>query len=209
MLHIDHVIVGARDLDTAAARLAREHGLRSVPGGRHTGHGTANRIVPLGDSYLELMAVVDEGEAAGSPIGSWVRASLAARGEGPLALCLRADDLDGVARRLDRRPQPMSRTRPDGVELGWELVALDAAMADGLPFFIRWHVSPADLPGRSAVDHDVAVTGIEWVEVGGDPDRLSAWLGPHDLPLRVVDGAPGPHRLAIGLAGGDAIVLGP
>src|SRR5262245_53549604 len=63
MLAIDHVILLAADLDHAAARLLKTHGLASLPGGRHPGHGTGNRIVPLGDSYLELMGVVDEVEA--------------------------------------------------------------------------------------------------------------------------------------------------
>jgi hypothetical protein len=70
MLEIDHVIVAVADLDVAAAALEREHGLASVAGGRHPGHGTGNRIVPLGDSYLELMAVVDEDEASASPLGA-------------------------------------------------------------------------------------------------------------------------------------------
>ena len=72
MLAIDHVIVVVDDLDAAAARLLDEHGLASLPGGRHEGHGTGNRIVPLGPDYLELMAVVDADEAVGSPLGAWV-----------------------------------------------------------------------------------------------------------------------------------------
>ena len=88
----------------------------------------------------------------------------------------------------------MSRTRPDGVELEWHLVALDAALTEGLPFFIQWHVDDVDHPGRALVEHRCAAVGIDWVELGGDKDRLASWLGPHELPLRHVDGAPGPHR---------------
>ena len=54
----------------------------------------------------------------------------------------------------------------------------------------------------------VRSVGIEWVELGGDPDRLGAWLGEHELPLRHVDGAPGPHRVAMSVAGGEPIVIG-
>src|SRR5262245_6695165 len=72
VLALDHVIVVVADLDSAAGRLYREHGLASVAGGRHAGHGTGNRIVPLGSTYIELMAVVDPDEAASSPVGSWV-----------------------------------------------------------------------------------------------------------------------------------------
>ncbi|HEY6653120.1 MAG TPA: VOC family protein, partial [Solirubrobacterales bacterium] len=62
-MHIDHVIYATADLDGAAARVESELGLSVVPGGRHEGHGTHNRIVPLGGGYLELMAVADPHEA--------------------------------------------------------------------------------------------------------------------------------------------------
>jgi Glyoxalase-like domain len=53
-LHIDHIVWGVDDLDRAAAQVQERYGLASVPGGRHPGWGTANRIIPLGPSYLEL-----------------------------------------------------------------------------------------------------------------------------------------------------------
>jgi hypothetical protein len=121
---------------------------------------------------------------------------------------LRTDDIEAVARRTQREPFPMSRTRPDGVELHWHLVALDAAFTDGLPFFIQWHVDPAAHPGHDPVDHHCAAIGIDWVELGGDPSRLRAWLAPHQLPLRHAEGAPGPHRVAVSVANGEPIVLG-
>src|SRR5436190_2107644 len=75
---VDHVLLPVRDLDEAAARLEREQGLLAVGGGRHPGLGTANRIVPLGLQYLELIAVVDETEAAASRLGRRVAAAAAA-----------------------------------------------------------------------------------------------------------------------------------
>jgi hypothetical protein len=59
-LELDHVLIAVIDLDAAASAFAADHGLDSVTGGRHPGWGTANRIVPLGETYLELVAVVDE-----------------------------------------------------------------------------------------------------------------------------------------------------
>jgi len=38
------------DLRAAAQELEARHGLVAVEGGRHPGWGTANRIVPLGES---------------------------------------------------------------------------------------------------------------------------------------------------------------
>jgi hypothetical protein len=208
VLAVDHVIVAVRDLDAGARRFHDDYGLASVPGGRHPGHGTGNRIVPLGDSYIELMAVVDADEAAGSPLGSWLGRRLAEQGEAPVALCLRTDDIDAVARRTGREPLAMSRTRPDGVELRWHLVALDAALTEGLPFFIEWHLADADHPGRTSVEHRSGASGIEWVELGGDPEQLAAWLGPNDLPLRHADGPSGPRRIAVAVAGGEPLVIG-
>jgi hypothetical protein len=208
VLALDHVIVGVRDLDAAARRFDEQHGLASVVGGRHSGHGTGNRIVPLGSSYIELMAVVDREEAASSPLGSWLERRLGEIGEGPVAVCLRTDDIEAAAQRTGREPLAMSRTRPDGVELKWHLVALDAAFTEGLPFFIQWHIDDDAHPGRERIEHRCHAVGIDWVELGGDRDQLAAWLGQHELPLRHVEGAPGPHRVAVAIANGEPVVIG-
>jgi hypothetical protein len=208
MLAIDHVIILVEDLDAAARRYDEQQGLASVSGGRHPGHGTANRIVPLGSSYIELMAVVDNVEAGSSPLGSWVERRLVSSGDGPAALCLRTDDIEGAARRTGRQPVSMHRRRPDGVQLDCCLVALDAALNEGLPFFIHWLIDDVDHPGRELVEHRSAAVSIDWIELGGDRDRLASWLGQHELPLRHVAGAPGPHRVAIATANGESIVIG-
>ena len=208
MLAIDHVIVPVENLDAAASRYYEQRGLASVSGGRHPGHGTANRIVPLGSSYIELMAVVDRVEADSSPLGSWVERRLRDGGDRPALLCLRTDDVEGVALRTGREPFQMHRARPDGVRLEWRLVALDAALNEGLPFFIQWFVDDVDHPGRVLVEHPCAAVGIDWVELGGDQDRLASWLGPHELPLRHAEGAAGPRRVAVATANGESIVIG-
>jgi hypothetical protein len=208
MLEIDHVIIAVDDLDDAAAAFEREHGLASVVGGRHPGHGTGNRIIPLGDSYLELMAIVDDHEATTSPLGTWLRRRLTASGDGPVALCLRTDDIAAVAERTGDRAFPMTRTRPDGVELSWHLLALDAAMELGLPFFIQWHMAESDHPSRAHADHRRSVAGIAWVELGGDAERLDEWLGSAVPEIRVVGGEPGVRRVAVNVAGGDQVVIG-
>jgi hypothetical protein len=73
MMEVDHVLIAVDDLEAAAKEVEERYGLASVEGGRHQGFGTANRIVPLGETYLELVAVVDDEEAAASGFGSWVR----------------------------------------------------------------------------------------------------------------------------------------
>src|SRR5947207_13236818 len=96
-LRIDHIVWGVDDLDRAAAEVQERYGLASVPGGRHPGWGTANRIVPLGSSYLELLAVVDPDEAAADPVGSGYARHIRAA-SGLMLWCLATDELDAVAR---------------------------------------------------------------------------------------------------------------
>src|SRR5207302_6576160 len=100
-LHIDHVVWGVDNLDRAAGEVQQRYGLVSVPGGRHPGWGTANRIIPLGQDYLELMALVDPEEAALDAVGRGLSRLLAGGdGEGLLMWCLATDDLDSTASRL-------------------------------------------------------------------------------------------------------------
>src|SRR4051812_50103678 len=91
-MRVDHVIWATAALDAAAERMEREHGLAATGGGAHDGMGTHNRIVPLGRGYLELLAVRDAAEAAGSPLGRAVTARLERVGEGLMGGAVAVDD---------------------------------------------------------------------------------------------------------------------
>jgi hypothetical protein len=206
VIELDHVILAASDVDALAARLESEHRLPSVPGGRHVGLGTENRIVALGDSYLELMGVADRDEAAGNPLGRWVLERVGS-GESYLGWCVRTDDLDGVCARLDLEAQPMSRARPDGVELRWRLAGLERAIADpARPFFIQWDVPEEELPGRAGGAAGAADARLAAVEVGADERALEDWLGEVPGTVRIAEGSPGVHAVTVAGAGGIEVV---
>jgi len=190
VIGLDHVILGVADLDVAAEAL----GLPSLAGGHHEGRGTGNRIVALGPSYLELMAVVDADEAAGHPFGRWVAASLAG-GDRFLGWCVRTDDLDAVSARLRLTPEAWSRARPDGAVLRWRLAGLETSHADpSLPFFIQWELTEEELPGYAGP----RAGAIERVEVGGDPERVAEWVGAEVPEVVVVGSGPaGPQRVEV------------
>lgn len=184
-MQIDHVLIAVTDLDAAARELEARHGLRSTAGGRHPGWGTANRIVPLGDAYLELVAVVDPVEAGGSVFGHWV----AAAGRDAATLlgwAARTDDVSAHAERLGLRISDGSRTTTDGRQLRWRLAGVEQAAAEpALPFFIEWGPGTPH-PGTVApTDQRIAE-----LQLSADRRRLEAWLGPHDLPVRVDEGPP-------------------
>lgn len=201
-LEIDHIVFCVRDLQAAADALRSSHGLTARRGGRHPGHGTENQIVPLGSSYLELVGVVDSREAAASSFGSWVE-DHADDELMPHALCLRSDDLDGLCASLGLRASPMSRTRPDGVELHWRFAGLEETISRGMPFYIEWQVQAEHHPG--------------WLSEAGvtQPADVEVWLeGDRALLESRTAGAPGVHigagptavsRVSIRIAGRESV----
>lgn len=199
-LEIDHVVLCVADLGEAADRLEADYGLVSIEGGRHAGHGTANRIVPLGASYLELVGVVDPEETRASSFGRWVAANASER-LAPHALCLRTDDLDGLCDRFGLLPVAMTRKKPEGTQLSWRVAGLELAFREGLPFFIEWDIDPADHPGRAALLQATTEPTIVEVSLSGDIGRLADWVGGTDgVTLR--DGKPGLDSVVVRTDGG-------
>jgi len=185
---IDHVIVCVPDLAKSVDAFESDHGVTSVPGGRHRGHGTANRLVPLGDAYIELVAVVDSGEAVRSAFGNWV----VARSSHPPAdgIAIRTDDLDSVCARLDLEAIAMSRPADDGEQLHWRIAGMERLVSAGLPFFIQWDIAPERHPGAIPVSHPRGDVGLRRVVISGDIDQLQVWtLGTSGLELE--GGEPG------------------
>lgn len=56
MLRLDHLAVVAADLETGVAVVEAALGVRLAPGGQHPHMGTHNRLLNLGEAYLEVIA---------------------------------------------------------------------------------------------------------------------------------------------------------
>jgi len=196
-LKIDHVIICVPDLDRAADSFSKRYGLESVAGGRHGGLGTANRIIPLGGNYLELLTVVDRRAARTKPFGIWATVMIEENSMRPAGLCLRTEDIRAVASRLGLKPVPMSRTTADGVELRWHSVGMEQTLTRGHPFFIQWDIDMADHPGRLLAGQGP----IQQVALSGRSDELRSWLGT-DEGLSIVDGPPGIDNVTIEMPSG-------
>ena len=206
MLRLDHVVYAVRDLDGAAERFRRDFGLDSVVGGRHEGWGTANRIIPLGEQYLELIGVVDLAEAEATTFGRSVLERTEA-GDGWYTIAVATDDVVMIGERLGLEVDAGSRERPDGEVLRWRMAGLDDPKREPwMPFFLTWDVPGSLHPGSARAGHGVRADDIAWVEVGGDAARLRAWLGDEELPIRVTPGAPGIRRVAIATSDGELVI---
>lgn len=189
---VDHVLLPVEDLDEGAQRLRDRFGLESIAGGRHPNVGTANRIVPLGSQYLELIAIVDPEEAAASLLGRRVARALK-DGTTFVAWALRTQDLDALRRKLqgagwDLPPMIQgSRNRPDGEMLSWRTQYVDSSPVPvAIPFVIEWRIPKGLHPGETPAVHRRGVTTLRRVVVGArDPGRargqLQLLLGKSDL----------------------------
>jgi hypothetical protein len=204
-LEIDHVVIGVPDLEVVASRLYDDHGLVALAGGHHPAWGTANRIVPLGSTYLELVAVVDPEVAAGSAFGTWIADMAAGRAGGGWAV--RTHDMAATAERLGLDVVAGSRVASDGRELRWQLAGLpqDGDVDRTLPFFISW-AEGTSLPGSATVHHPAGVSALARLEVECDPAALDAWLDGCALPVDVVPGSRGVTSVECATARGVAAV---
>jgi len=205
-LDLDHVLIAVADLAAAAQAIETSYGLASIEGGRHPAWGTANRIVPLGAAYLELVAVADKGKAAQSTFGRWV-AARASDDWRLLGWAVRTSRLDDIAQRLDLPVSNGSRAAPGGEQLRWRSAGIDQAAAEpSLPFFIEWHAG-TNLPGTTQVRHRAGSARISSLILDADPVRLAAWLGDHELPIVVREGRPAVNGVRISSDAGE-LVLG-
>src|SRR5258708_3836228 len=127
MLAIDHIVLPVGNLSRAAAEIEKRYGLASVEGGRHPAWGTANRIVPLGDTYIELVAVADPEVASHAMFGTWIATARPGR---PLGWAVRTNSIHTIGRRLGLPIVPGSRSAPGGGLITWHSAGVEVAMRE-------------------------------------------------------------------------------
>src|SRR6266550_8437209 len=160
---IDHIIIGVNNLDKTATQFSQELGLAVSGGGIHPTAGTANRIIVIGDTYLELIAIHNPAEAQQSMLER-----LAIR-EGYLNFVLASNDIEADSTAMINRgipilgPTPGSLKAADGRTRGWS----------------RTNIERQDLTQRYpfVIQHDS--TGEE------RRFRLAGWANPPEHPLGV------------------------
>jgi len=205
MLELGQVILGARDLDAATRRM-ESLGFTVLDGGVHPGLGTANRIIPLGRHYLELLGVVDRALAEAQWYGQALLARIA-DGDRLVRWSLRTDQIDKVAGAHGLVSERRRRVRPDGRPLSWQAAGLREAAAESWPpFFMQWD-DLADFPGAIPARHANGAHGVAWLEVvTPDRERLHRLCAGAEAPIRLGDGAPGLGRVAVATEQGELIL---
>jgi glyoxalase-like protein len=200
---IDHVLIVVSSLAEAGQMINERYGLTSIEGGRHPGWGTANRIVPLGDTYLELIAVIDHDEANASVFGRWIAGG---EPEHPIGWAVRTVDIEAVAHRLGLAVQAGSRTTPSGKVLRWRTAGVEQAIAEpSFPFFIEWSVETLR-PGMVLIHHRAGSVLLSKLEIRGDSRRLTKWIDGEELPIVITPGDPDVSRIVLSADGQEILV---
>ena len=186
-MRLDHVsyVATPGHLADVVQRLGVAAGAAFSDGGIHPRFGTRNFVLPLaGGTYLEVVSTLDHPAADRAPFGQAVKARAEAGG-GWLGWVVAVPDLTHIEARLGRSAGPGNRHRPDGFDLQWrQLGVLDLMDDPQLPFFVEWLCDRSEHPSRGASPF----VRIESMEICGDPDTVSEWLGePAAHPLEDID----------------------
>jgi hypothetical protein len=161
---IDHLVFASNDLPSASATVVTLLGVAPTPGGHHVGKGTYNELLSLGGAtYLEVIGPDPQQAAPDGPrpfgIDGLAGPALVAwcvRPRRPLAQIVEQARTAGIEL---GDVSAMSRRRPDGVLLEWELTLPQLAGPFGLalPFMIDW--------GESAHPTDSLPAAVDLVEL--------------------------------------------
>jgi len=174
-MRLDHLsyACGPDGLTATVARVGAELGVAIEQGGVHPRFGTANAIAPLADGvYLEVVGALEHPAADKAPFGQAVKRRTRAGG-GWLAWVVAVDDIAPVEARLGQPAGIGHRVRPDGAELHWLQIGVDAMIFDPLlPFFVQWTSDPEEHPAVGS-SGGLRLTGLE---LAGDRETLSEWL---------------------------------
>lgn len=211
LLGIDHLVIAVADPDAAADELADALGLEAGGGGRHDRLGTYNRLIWLGDTFVELIGVFDAGLARDSWIGAPTVRALEA-GDGLATWAVATDAIDADVERLRElgsdlaEPVAGERTRPDGRVVRWRLAAPATLGPDLPPFLIEHDPTGAEWTPAERAERAAAPGRLVRLELAvDDVDRVSRaftrTLGTRFRPSLVGGGARdtdiGPHRLRL------------
>ena len=155
---MDHLLLGAADLDRGIDWVEKTTGVRAAIGGVHPGRGTRNALLSLGGrQYLEIIAPDPAQPPANLTMN--LRGLTEPRLIGWAAA---ASDIDRLAKNISGQglqifgPRDGSRARPDGKTLKWRTLAAATTFGGGdvdpIPFFIQWsadslHPSQDSPPG--------------------------------------------------------------
>jgi hypothetical protein len=221
MIRIDHFSLAIQNVYEASDRLRKETGLGFYDGG-YSASGTASRIFPLGGPcYIQLEGIVAVRDLA-NPANKALQLlrDQVSKGDCFRGFALGTDSLEELQIEAQRLKLPVTSNPAAGRTLsdGSHVVVSGAGSATdhwprGLPIWNYFHEPGRHPAGRPVLSMPglIQPLGLAEVELGGDEDEVTRWIGPTAalLPLRFSKKAPGVHSLTIRAATGNVRIERP
>lgn len=183
-LTLDHIAVSALTLDEGVAAVEAALGVPLAPGGQHPHMATHNRLLSLGDLYLEVIAI-----DRAAPAPAWARWFDLDHFAGPPALTNWVARCDDLAADLAQSPEgsglPVALSRG---QYAWTMaVPVNGKLPfDGAyPALIQWQ--PPHHPAQALPKSDLRLTVLEIAHP--QATALKAALHLHDPRVQITQGA--------------------
>ena len=183
MLQLDHIAISARTLEEGVAAVEAALGVKLAPGGQHPHMATHNRLLGLGDLYLEVIAIDPD---AAKP--AWPRWFDLDHFTGPPALTNWVARSDDLAADLAQSPPgtglPVALTRG---RYAWTMAVPPGGKLpfDGaFPALIQWQ-GPHH-PAQNLPDCHIRLTALHITHP--DADALIQSLPLHDPRIKITEG---------------------
>ncbi|WP_170984257.1 VOC family protein [Rhodoligotrophos defluvii] len=206
MNKLDHLLWGSPSLDAGIDEFERLTGVRLSLGGRHEGFGTRNVLATFGDgTYFEIIAPDPQQtltDTLGEVLGKLERPKL-------FTFAVSTTDIPAMHERLSRvsllsRHVKMSRTRPDGEVLNWQILYPEGhPFGYFVPFFIQW-----DTPHHPSQMASDGLTLRSFTVSHPRAEELKALYGTLDIPVRVEQAAQPAFHALIGTPRGEVELTG-
>jgi hypothetical protein len=190
---IDHLVLATPHLAATVDDLEADWGVALTAGGSHVGRGTRNALAGLGGAtYLEVVGPDPSQPDPPFPrpfgvdvLDSASLVTWCSRPARPLAEVV--DEAERLGVHLGRASD-MSRRRPDGVLLQWQLTppSLGPPFDGVLPFVIDWKASPHP---TSSLPHEATLVALQLAHPNADLVRTFVDILGHDDRIEVSEGA--------------------
>lgn len=187
---LDHIIIGVNDLTEATRIYSEQLGLAVSGGGNHPSGGTANRVIVIGDTYLELIAVRTPSEAQQSMLDRL------RKGEGYMNFVLASDAIEEDSAAIASRgvqligPKKGSLRMADGRERSWQRTDIERPdLVQHYPFLIQHDSSGEERRTRLAgwqtpPEHPLGATSVLSATIAVDNLREAATRFQHVYGLQ-------------------------
>lgn len=223
----DHIVHYMED-PKAAIGMFKDEGIHAVEGGKHGNRPTYNMLSYFDLSYIEMIGTTDKKvlEQMDHPRHSMIETIINdGYKEGFVRFVVRTTNIEKAAEHFRSKgltvngPVPLSRKRPDGSLLEWQLLFIGSEEDElQLPYIIEWKESDEErrnelTESEIIVDHPISANFSHVSFAVTDLDKMienwSDWLGLREIGTAFIDEHLQARCRTLELPGGNLVFCSP